>query len=125
MKKINYLILVALVAIAGFLSTSCKKETTEVNMVVRNWTLESKSVLGVNIASACEQDSKWNFKSDGTYVIVDACNTSKPGIWKLASDGKTLTLDNVTAYQVIEKSPLILVIEMQVAEVGIVRWTLK
>jgi len=40
MKKINYLLLITFVVIAGFLSTSCKKETTEVNMVVRNWTLE-------------------------------------------------------------------------------------
>ena len=125
MKKINYLILVALVAIAGFFSTSCKKETTEVNMVVRNWTLESKTVLGVNVITNCETNSKWNFKADGTYVISDACNTTKTGIWKLAADAKTLTLDNITAYQVIENSPLKLVIEMQVGEIGLVRWTFK
>ena len=122
MKKINFLVLITIVAIAGFLSTSCKKETTSVNLVVRNWTLESKTVLGVNVATNCETNSKWNFKADGTYVINDACNTIKTGIWKLAADGKTLTLDNTTTYQVIDNSPLKLVIEMQVGEIGLVRW---
>ena len=125
MKKINFLLLVTVVALTGFLSTSCKKETTEVNMVVRNWTLESKTVLSLDVATNCEINSKWNFKSDGTYVINDACNTTKTGIWKLAADAKTLTLDNITAYQVIENSPLKLVIEMQVGEIGLVRWTFK
>ena len=125
MKKINYFLLVTLVALTAFLSTSCKKETTEVNMVVRNWTLESKTVAGVNVATDCETNSKWNFKTGGTYVISDACNTTKTGIWNLAADGKTLTLDNLTAYQVLENSPLKLVIEMHVGELGLVRWTFK
>ena len=125
MKKINYLLLITFVVIAGFLSTSCKKETTEVNMVVRNWTLESKTVAGVNVATDCEKDAKWNFKADGTYAIYDACNNTSAGTWKLAADAKTLTLDNLTAYQVVENSPLKLVIEMQVGQIGLVRWTFK
>jgi hypothetical protein len=125
MKKINYLLFIAIVALSGFLSTSCKKETTEVNMVVRNWTLDTKTLVGLNIATDCEVNSKWNFKAGGTYVITDACSSTKTGIWKLADDGKTLTLDNITAYQVIQNSPLKLVIEMQVGEVGLVRWTFK
>jgi len=52
------------VALVGFLSTSCIKETTEANMVVRNWTLDTKTVAGLNVATDCEKDSKWNFKAD-------------------------------------------------------------
>jgi len=125
MKKINYLILVTIVALTGFLFASCEKEKTEVNMVVRNWTLDTKTVADVNVETECETDSKWNFKADGTYVITDACNTTKTGTWKLAEDGKTLTLDNLTAYEVIENSALKLVIELQVGEIGLVRWTFK
>lgn len=125
MKKINYLLLLTIVALTGFLSTSCKKETTEVNMIVRNWTLESKTVAGINVATDCETASKWNFKSDGTYAIYDACSNTSAGTWKLAADGKTLTLDNLKAYQVIENSVLKLVIELQVGDLGLVRWTFK
>jgi heat shock protein HslJ len=125
MKKINYLFLVTIVALSGFLFASCEKEKTEANMVVRNWTLDTKTVAGVNVETDCEEDSKWNFKADGTYVITDACNATKTGTWKLAEDGKTLTLDNLTAYQVIENSVLKLVIELQVGEMGLVRWTFK
>jgi hypothetical protein len=125
MKKINYLILITVVALSGFLFASCEKETTVVNMVIRNWTLESKTVAGIDVATACETNSKWNFKADGTYAIYDACDKTQTGTWKLADDAKTLTLDNLTAYQVIENSALKLVIEMQVGEVGLVRWTFK
>ena len=125
MKKVNYLLLITIVVLMGFLSTSCKKETTEVNMIIRNWTLESKTVAGLNVATDCETNAKWNFKSDGTYAIYDNCANTQTGTWKLADDGKTLTLNNVTAYQVIENSVLKLVIEMQVGEIGLVRWTFK
>lgn len=125
MKKINYLLLVTIVAVTGFLFASCEKEKTEVNMVVRNWTLDTKTVGGVDVETECEMDSKWNFKADGTYVITDACNTVKTGTWKVAEDGKTLTLDNLTAYEVIENNALKLVIELQVGEIGLVRWTFK
>ena len=125
MKRINFLLFVTIVALSGFLFASCEKETTEVNMVIRNWTLESKTVAGLNVATECETNSKWNFKSDGTYAIYDACDKTQTGTWKLADDAKTLTLDNLTAYQVIENSALKLVIEMQVREVGLVRWTFK
>ena len=125
MKKINYLLLITVVALSGFLFTSCEKEKTEVNMIVRNWTLESKTVAGLDVATNCETDSKWNFKADGTYAIYDACEETQTGTWKLADDAKTLTLNNLTAYQVIENSALKLVIEMQVGEIGLVRWTFK
>jgi heat shock protein HslJ len=125
MKKINYLFLITIVALSGFLFSSCEKEKTEVNMVVRNWTLETKTVAGLNVATDCETNSKWNFKSDGTYAIYDACDKTLTGTWKLADDGKTLTLDNLNAYQVIENSPLKLVIDMQVGEIGLVRWSFK
>ena len=121
----NYVLLITVVALIGFLSTSCKKETTEVNMVVRNWTLETKTVAGLNVATDCEKDSKWNFKADGTYAIYDACNKTSAGTWNLAADAKTLTLDNLTAYKVIENSPLKLVIEMEVGGIGLVRWSFK
>ena len=94
-------------------------------MIVRNWTLESKTVAGLDVATNCETNSKWNFKADGTYAIYDACEETQTGTWKLADDGKTLTLNNLTAYQVIENSALKLVIEMQVGEIGLVRWTFK
>jgi len=123
MKKLSYLLLIAIVVLSGILVTSCKKEKTEVIMVVRNWTLESKTVLGLNVATNCENTSKWNFKSDGTYAIYDNCDQTKTGTWKLAEDGKTLTLDNITAYQVIENSAVKLVIEMQVGGTGLVRWS--
>ena len=125
MKKINYLLFIAIVVLSGLLSTSCKKESTEVIMVVRNWTLDTKSVAGINVTTDCEKNSKWNFKADGTYAIIDACSVTKTGIWKLAADGKTLTLDNITAYQVLENSPVKLVIEMQVGEIGLVKWSFK
>ena len=47
----------------------------------------------------------------------------KTGTWKLADDGKTLTVDNNTIYQVIDNSLSNLVIELQVEGVGLVRWT--
>ena len=92
-------------------------------MIVRNWNLVSKTVLGVNVATDCEKGSKWNFKSDGTYVVNDNCSNTQTGTWKLSADGKTLTLNDVTAYQVIESSISKLVIEMQVGQIGLVRWT--
>ena len=123
MKKISNLLLVAIVALSGFLFTSCKKEATETNMIIRNWTLQSKTIAGLNVATDCEKLSKWNFKSDGTYAIYDACNNTQTGTWKLAEDGKTLTLDNKTIYQVIENSIDKLIIELQIGDVGLVRWT--
>ncbi len=123
MKKITYLLIVTIVALSGFLFTSCKKEKTEVNMVIKNWTLESKTVAGLNIATSCENNSKWNFKSDGTYAIYDNCDNTLTGTWKLADDAKTLTLDDNTIYQVVENSIVKLVIELQIGEVGLVRWT--
>ena len=123
MKKINYLIFVTIVALSGFLITSCKKDKTEVNMVIKNWTLESKTVAGLNVATSCENNSKWNFKNDGTYVINDNCDNVQTGTWKLADDSKTLTLDNNTIYMVIENSLTKLVIELQVGGIGLVRWS--
>jgi len=125
MKRINFLLLITIVALSGFLFTSCEKETTTVNMVIRNWTLESKTIAGLDVATDCEDLSKWNFKADGTYAIYDACDNTQTGTWKLADDAKTLTLDDLTAYQVIENSALKLVIEMQIGEIGLVRWTFK
>ncbi len=125
MKKINYLLIVTIVALSGFLIASCEKEKTKVNMVIKNWTLESKTVAGLNVATTCEKDSKWNFKSGGTYVIDDSCNNTETGTWKLADDAKTLTLDNKTIYKVVENSLSKLVIELQVGDVGLVRWTFK
>lgn len=123
MKTKIGLLAVALCILSGLFFTSCKKETTEVNMIVRNWNLVSKTALGVDVATACEKDSKWNFKSDGTFVVIDNCNNTQTGTWKLADDGKTLTVNNNTAYQVIENSITKLVIELQVAQTGLVRWT--
>lgn len=91
-------------------------------MIVKNWHLISKTVLSVNVATDCDMNSKWDFKADGTYVIKDSCDDIKTGTWKLAEDGKTLTLDNITSYAVIENSLLSLVIEMQVGELGLVKW---
>jgi hypothetical protein len=123
MKKISNLLLVAIVALSGFLSTSCKKETTEVSMVVRNWTLQSKTIAGLNVTTDCEDHSRWNFKPDGTYTIIDACDNVQTGIWKLADDAKTLTLNNVTTYAVVESTLSKLVIEFQVANIGLTRWS--
>src|ERR1035437_1291194 len=114
MKKISYLLLIAIVAVSGFLFTSCKKETTETNMIIRRWTLESMTIAGLNVATDCQKLAVWNFKSDGTYAIYDSCNKTLTGTWKLAADAKTLTLDNITAYAVIESTLGKLVIEMQV-----------
>ncbi len=123
MKKINYLLIATIVILSGFFIASCEKERTEVNMIIKNWTLESKTVLGVNVATNCENNSKWNFKNDGTYAINDDCGNTQTGTWKLADDAKTLTLDDNTIYQVIENSIVKLVIELQVGGVGLVRWT--
>jgi hypothetical protein len=123
MKKFNYLLITTIIVLSGFLYTSCEKEKTEVNMIVRNWTLQSKTVAGLNVATDCENNSKWNFKTDGTYAIYDACDQTLTGTWKLAEDGKTLTLDKLTAYQVIDNSAFKLVIEMQVGEIGLIQWS--
>ena len=125
MKKRLGLLVFAVCVIAGFIFISCEKETTETNMIIRSWTLKTKTVAGVNIATNCEQDAKWDFKSDGSHVIKDSCNDTKTGTWKLADDGKTLTLNSITAYKVIENSIINLVIEMQVGDIGLVRWTFK
>lgn len=123
MKKTFALLILAIFVGAGFLFQSCEKETTEVNMIVRNWSLVSKTVLGVDVMTDCEKDAQWNFKTDGVYVIEDACNSTKTGTWVLAKDGQTLTLDDVTAYKVVDNTILKLIIEMQVGDVGLVRWT--
>lgn len=122
MKKINYLLIATIVMMVGLFITSCEKEKTEVNMIIKNWTLVSKTAAGLDIATSCETNSKWNFKNDGTYVIIDNCNNTKTGTWKVADDGKTLTVDNNTIYQVIENSLSKLVIELQIGDVGLVRW---
>lgn len=125
MKQKIGLILLAILVTSGFLFQSCKKEKTEVNMIVKNWHLISKTVLGVSVATDCDMNSKWDFKTDGSYVIKNSCDDTKTGTWKLAEDRKTLTLDNITAYAVVENSLLSLVIEMQVGELGLVRWMFK
>jgi len=122
-KKLGYLFLIAIVTLSGFLIASCKKEATETNMIIRNWTLASKTIAGLNVATDCEKLSKWNFKSDGTYAIYDSCDKTQTGTWKLAEDAKTLTLDNVTAYAVIESTLGKLVIEFQVGDIGLTRWS--
>lgn len=122
MKK-NGLLILAICVLSGFLFSSCEKEVTEVNMIVRNWTLVSKTVAGVNIVTDCEKSSSWNFKSDNSFVVKDNCGDTQTGTWTLAEDGKTLTVNKITAYQVIENSIVKLVIEMQVGNVGLVRWT--
>ena len=119
MKKRLGLLMFAVLVMAGFLFISCEKETTETNMIIRNWTLKSKTVAGVNIATDCEQDAKWDFKLDGSYVIKDNCNNAKAGTCKLVDNQKTLTLDNITAYNVIENSIVKLVIEIQVGDIVI------
>lgn len=125
MKKKLGLLLLAICVVPAILLTSCEKEKTEVNMIVKNWTLQSKTVLGVNVATDCEKNSTWNFKSDDSYVIKDSCGDTKTGTWKLGDDGKTLTLNDLTAYEVIENTISTLVIEMQVGQLGLVRWTFK
>ena len=125
MKKIIGLLALAIVVTSGIFFQSCKKEVTEANMIVKSWTLVSKTVLGANIATDCDKDAKWDFKADETYVIKDNCDNTKTGTWKLAEDGKILTLDKITAYKVIENSLSKLVIEMQVGDLGLVRWTFK
>ncbi len=122
-KKISYLLLIAVVALSGFLITSCKKEATETNMIIRNWTLQSKTIAGLSVISDCEKVAKWNFKSDGTYAIYDSCDKTQTGTWKLAADAKTLTLDDITAYAVIESSLTTLVIQIQVGDIGLTRWS--
>lgn len=123
MKKISYLLLFAIVAFSGFLFTSCKKEATETNMIIRRWTLESMTIASLNVATDCQKLAVWNFKSDGTYAIYDSCNKTLTGTWKLAADAKTLTLDDITAYTVIESSLAKLVIEMQVGGIGLTQWS--
>lgn len=121
-KKFSLLIL-AFCVLSGTLLTSCKKEKVVANLIIKNWTLESKTVAGESIATVCEANSKWNFKADGTFTITDNCGEVKSGTWKLADDGSTITINNTITYQVVESSFSKLTIELQVADVGLVRWT--
>jgi len=123
MKKISFLLLIAIVAVSGLLITSCEKEATETNMIIRRWTLASKTIVGVNVATDCEKLSVWNFKSDGTYAVYDTCDKTTTGTWELAADAKTLTLDGTTAYAVIESTISTLVIDLQVGDIGLTRWS--
>ena len=123
MKKINYLFFAVMIGLFALFFNSCKKEKTETNMIVKNWNLESKTAVGVSIITDCELNSKWNFKADGTYAIYDSCDNTETGSWTLDEDGKTLTLDNNTAYKVLENSLTKLVIEMQLGDTGLVKWS--
>ncbi len=123
MKKKLGLLILAVCVISGSLFVSCKKEKTEVNMVVRNWNLVSKTVLGANVTTDCEKNSTWNFKADNTYVIKNSCDKTDTGTWSLADDGKTLKINNYGNYKVITSTVSSLVIELQVGEVGLTRWT--
>jgi heat shock protein HslJ len=123
MKRITYLLLIGIVALSGFFVTSCKKEATETNMIIRNWTLASKTIAGVSVVTTCETLSKWNFKADGTYAIYDSCNNTQTGTWVLASDAKTLTLDGLKAYAVTQSTIGTLVIELQVGSIGLTKWS--
>ncbi|SDC83791.1 lipocalin family protein [Williamwhitmania taraxaci] len=123
MKKISGLSIVAFGILSVFLFAFCAKENTEDNMSVKNWNLESKTIAGVNAGIDCDQNAKWIFKSDGSYVISDNCDNTESGTWKLAEEGKILTLDEVTSYNVIESSVGKLVIEMEVGEIGLIRWS--
>jgi hypothetical protein len=58
----NCLLIITMVTLSGFLITSCKKEKTEINMFIKNWNLKSKTIAGLNIATSCENNSKWNLK---------------------------------------------------------------
>lgn len=129
MKKNFSLLILAVVVISGFAVASCEKEGTEANMIIRNWNLTSKFVLGVEASTECERASKWNFKADNTYVItygLVGCPAIETGTWQLADNGKTLTLDGKTAYKVVSNSILNLVIEGVVtigdAEGTLTRW---
>ncbi len=123
MKTKISLFILAICVVSGVFLESCKKETTETNMVIRKWNLVSKTVLGSDVATDCEMSAKWDFKADNTYAITDTCDNIKTGTWSMAEDGETLTLDGITAYKVIENSLIKLVIEMQVADLGLARWT--
>jgi hypothetical protein len=92
-------------------------------MIIRNWTLASKTTAGLSVATDCEKLSKWNFKADGTYAIYDSCDKTLTGTWKLADDAKTLTLDGVKAYAVIASTLSNLVIDLQVGDIGLTRWS--
>lgn len=124
MKKYFGLLMLAVVVLSGFLFSSCKKEKTEVNMIVKNWTLESKTVAGLDVTLDCEENAKWDFKSDDTYAITNSCS-NKTGRWTLAEDGKKLTLDGVEAYEVITSTVSTLVIELKVGGLTLTRWTFK
>ena len=58
MKKSLGLLGVVIIVMSLFLFASCEKERTETNMVIRNWSLVSKTVAGVDVAAACEKNSK-------------------------------------------------------------------
>lgn len=125
MKTKFGLLFIVMVVMSAFLFQSCKKEKTQTNMIIKNWTLVSKNLSdsGSSIMTECEKNSKWNFQVENLYVIKDNCDNTLSGTWSLDEDGKTLTLDNNTSYSVVENSLLRLVIEKQVDGDGLVRWT--
>jgi len=123
MKKIHYLLIVTIGVLSVFLFASFAKENIPVNPIVKVWTLQSKTVAGVTVATTCDPNSKWDFKADGTYVITDNCDSIESGAWKLSDDAKIITLDGVTAYNVVESSVGSLVIETKVVEIGLIRWS--
>ena len=53
MKRAMGLLVLVCCVLSGIILTSCEKEKTETNMIIRNWTLVSKTVGSVNIATDC------------------------------------------------------------------------
>lgn len=106
MKTKFGLLFIVMVVMSAFLFQSCKKEKTQTNMIIKNWTLVSKNLSdsGSSIMTECEKNSKWNFQVENLYVIKDNCDNTLTGTWSLAEDGKTHTLDNNTSYSVIKNS---------------------
>lgn len=101
MKNLSLSVLLAVV-LAGFTFTSCEKEDiSKHTMILRNWTLVSETILGVEqFNSGCERDNVWNFKADKSFTIdpkVTCSDTEKmkAGIWGLNEDATVITLDDV------------------------------
>ncbi len=99
---------------------SCKKETNETLMIVKNWKLVDVKVGKLSVATPCQKTQRWDFKKDNTYEIKPDCPLTKgSGTWEMSEDGEFVTLNGLGTYNIVESTPSTLILSLQIAGKGL------